>query len=105
MANRLVRLGVFASLALPAPARAQADSGVPIPRALSYHFASRVLGESRVIDVALPAGYEHLVVLKGKIQPDGTLLVAREPRGWVPRGPGSELRRTERFRKDGNKHN
>jgi hypothetical protein len=209
MTNRLVRLAVFASLALPAAAFAQADSGVPIPCAISYHFASRVLGESRVIDVALPVGYERdsaahcpvlivldtpsaacsrstpspigpscspahrptareaaqfvgrwvsvvqadthevvvrvagdtivvhdrlqfpngdwfeaddpvvqltadgtldwglpffrglaaLLVLRGKIQPDGTLLVTRESRGWVPRGPGGELRRTERFRK------
>jgi len=44
-------------------------------------------------------GLAALVVLKGKIQPDGTLLVTRESRGWVPRGPGGELKRTERFRK------
>jgi pimeloyl-ACP methyl ester carboxylesterase len=49
-------------------------------------------------------GLAALVVLKGKIQPDGTLLVTRESRGWVPRGPGGELMRTERFRKDGDKH-
>jgi hypothetical protein len=44
-------------------------------------------------------GLAALVVLKGKIQPDGTLLVTRESRGWVPRGPGGDLTRTERFRK------
>jgi uncharacterized protein len=44
-------------------------------------------------------GLAALVVLKGKIQPDGTLLVTRESRGWVPRGPGGDLTRTERFRR------
>lgn len=44
-------------------------------------------------------GLAALLVLKGKIQPDGTLLVTRESRGWVPRGPGGELTRTEKFRK------
>jgi predicted alpha/beta superfamily hydrolase len=76
MANHLVRLVVFAFFALPAAARAQADSGVPIPRAFSYRFTSRVLGESRVIDVALPSGYERdsaarypvLIVLDGEFE-------------------------------------
>ena len=44
-------------------------------------------------------GLAALVVLRGKIQPDGTLLVTREVRGWVPREPGPELNRTERFRR------
>jgi predicted alpha/beta superfamily hydrolase len=46
-------------------------------------------------------GLAALVVLRGKIQPDGTLVVTREVRGWVPRGPGPDLDRTERFRKVG----
>jgi predicted alpha/beta superfamily hydrolase len=85
MARRLVRLAVFASLTLPAAARAQTDSGVPIPRAISYHFASRVLGESRVIDVALPVGYERdtaarypiLVVLDGEFEQEIAASIAR----------------------------
>jgi hypothetical protein len=44
-------------------------------------------------------GLAALVVLRGKIQPDGTMLVTREVRGWVPRGPGSDLNRVERFRR------
>ena len=44
-------------------------------------------------------GIAALVVLRGKIQPDGTMLVTREVRGWVPRGPGPDLNRTERFRR------
>ena len=44
-------------------------------------------------------GLAALVVLRGKIQSDGTMLVSREVRGWVPRGPGPELNRTERFRR------
>jgi predicted alpha/beta superfamily hydrolase len=44
-------------------------------------------------------GLAALVVLRGKIQPDGTMQVTREVRGWVPRGPGPELNRVERFRR------
>lgn len=44
-------------------------------------------------------GLAALLVLRGDIQPDGTMLVTREVRGWVPRGPGPELNRTERFRR------
>jgi predicted alpha/beta superfamily hydrolase len=44
-------------------------------------------------------GLAALVVLRGKIEPDGTMVVTREVRGWVPRGPGPELNRTERFRR------
>ena len=44
-------------------------------------------------------GLAALIVLRGKLQPDGTMVVTREVRGWVPRGPGPELNRTERFRR------
>ena len=44
-------------------------------------------------------GLAALLVLRGKIEPDGTLTVTREVRGWVPRGPGPELSRTERLRR------
>ena len=46
-------------------------------------------------------GLAALVVLRGKIQEDGTMVVTREVRGWVPRGPGADLNRTERFRRVG----
>jgi hypothetical protein len=44
-------------------------------------------------------GLAALLVLKGRINPDGTMTVTREVRGWVPRGPGGDLARTGRFRK------
>lgn len=44
-------------------------------------------------------GLAALVVLMGKVQGDGTMTVTREPRGWVPRQNGPDMRRTERFRK------
>src|SRR5262249_28967196 len=44
-------------------------------------------------------GLAALVVLRGKIDTDGTMVVTREVRGWVPRGPGSDLNRTERLRR------
>ena len=85
MPSQLVRLVASAIFLLPALAAAQADSGVPIARATSYHFASRVLGETRVIDVALPAGYERdsaarypvLVVLDGEFEHEIAASIAR----------------------------
>ena len=44
-------------------------------------------------------GIAALVVLRGKIESDGTMVVTRQVRGWVPRGPGPDLNRTERFRR------
>jgi hypothetical protein len=44
-------------------------------------------------------GLAALLILRGKIQPDGTMRVTREVRGWVPVGPGPELTRVEVFRK------
>ena len=44
-------------------------------------------------------GLAALVVLRGKVDADGTMVVTREVRGWVPRGPGPELNRTERMRR------
>ena len=45
-------------------------------------------------------GVPALLVLKGKLQPDGTLRVTREPRGWVPRGPGGDMNRTTVFKRE-----
>ncbi len=45
-------------------------------------------------------GIPALLVLRGELQPDGTLRVTREPRGWVPRGPGL-TREAELFRRVG----
>jgi len=44
-------------------------------------------------------GIAALVVLRGKIESDGTMVVTRQVRGWVPRGSGPELNRTERLRR------
>jgi uncharacterized protein len=44
-------------------------------------------------------GLAALVVLRGKIESDGTMAVTRQVRGWVPRGSGPDLNRTERFRR------
>jgi predicted alpha/beta superfamily hydrolase len=44
-------------------------------------------------------GIAALVVLRGKIESDGTMTVTRQVRGWVPRGPGPDLNRTDRFRR------
>ena len=55
-----------------------------------------------VLEWGLPffRGIAALVVLRGRIEADGTMVVTREVRGWVPRGPpGPDLNRTERFRR------
>lgn len=43
-------------------------------------------------------GIAALLVLKGELLPDGTMRVTREPRGWVPRGPGN-MKQVEIFRR------
>jgi pimeloyl-ACP methyl ester carboxylesterase len=52
-----------------------------------------------VLEWGLPwfRGLAALLVLKGQIQPDGTMRVTREPRGWVPRGPSDDMYRTDVF--------
>jgi hypothetical protein len=42
-------------------------------------------------------GLAALVVLRGRVLEDEAMTVTREVRGWVPRGPGPELKRTERL--------
>jgi pimeloyl-ACP methyl ester carboxylesterase len=44
-------------------------------------------------------GIAALMVMQGKLQPDGTMRVTRQVRGWVPRGPGGDLTRVEHFRR------
>jgi len=44
-------------------------------------------------------GVAALLVLRGTIEPDGTMTVTREVRGWVPRGPTGDMLRSERFRR------
>jgi hypothetical protein len=46
-------------------------------------------------------GLAALLVLRGRMNNDGTMTVSREVRGWVPQGPGPDLTRTERFRRMG----
>lgn len=69
-------LVLIAGLVLPAVCGAQADSGRPVEIGRSFRIQSRSLGEQRVIDVALPAGYAAdtgrrypvLVVLDGDFE-------------------------------------
>ncbi len=44
-------------------------------------------------------GIAALVVLRGRVLEDGTMTATREVRGWVPRGPGPDVNRTERFQR------
>lgn len=44
-------------------------------------------------------GIAALLVLRGRVQEDGTMTVTREVRGWVPRGPTGDMLRIERFRR------
>jgi len=44
-------------------------------------------------------GVAALLVLRGALEPDGTMTVTREVRGWVPRGPIGQMLRTEEFRR------
>jgi len=59
------------------------------------------LTNAGVLEWGLPwfRGVAALLVLKGELQPNGTLKVTREPRGWVPRGPGDDMHLTEIFRR------
>jgi len=40
-------------------------------------------------------GIAALLVLRGQLQPDGTMAVMREVRGWVPKGPTGDMLRPE----------
>jgi hypothetical protein len=40
------------------------------------------------------------VVLKARVQEDGTMAVTREPRGWVPHQSAPDMTRTQRFRRE-----
>jgi hypothetical protein len=44
-------------------------------------------------------GLAALLILQGKIQPDGTMRVTQQVRGWVPIGPGPDLTRVETYRR------
>jgi len=44
-------------------------------------------------------GLAALVVLRGKIETDGTMTITREVRGWIPRGPSADFTRTETLRR------
>lgn len=44
-------------------------------------------------------GIAGLLVLQGRVLPDGTMTVTREVRGWVPRGPAGDMLKTEHFRR------
>jgi predicted alpha/beta superfamily hydrolase len=44
-------------------------------------------------------GLAALLILRGRVQPDGTMRVTRQVRGWVPLGPGPDLTRVETYRR------
>ena len=44
-------------------------------------------------------GLAALLILQGKIQPDGSMRVTRQVRGWVPLGPGPDLAEVETYRR------
>lgn len=44
-------------------------------------------------------GIAALLVLRGRVMEDGTMVVTRQVRGWVPRGPGGDFGRVDRFRR------
>lgn len=77
-------LGLIALLA-PAGTRAQVDPGTPVISARTYHLTSTALGETRSIEVSLPAGYDAspgvrypvLVVLDGEFEGTPAAAVAR----------------------------
>jgi len=54
-----------------------------------------------VLEWGLPVfrGLAALLVLQGKVQSDGSMVVTREVRGWVPVGPGPDLKQREVFRR------
>jgi len=71
-------------LLLPAPVRAQADSGTPVVTAQTYTLRSTALGEPRAVEVSLPAGYDGgstrypvLYVLDGETTSTPAAAVAR----------------------------
>ena len=44
-------------------------------------------------------GIAALLVLHAHLEPDGTMTVTRQVRGWIPRGPTGSMLRTERLRR------
>lgn len=46
-------------------------------------------------------GLAELVVLKGRIQEDGSMVVTRESRGWLPQENEPDMTRTQKFRREG----
>jgi predicted alpha/beta superfamily hydrolase len=77
-------LGLLA-LALSTDCPAQEDAGTPLVTGHSYRLDSAVLGESRVLEVALPAGYETnvsqrypvLFVLDGEVESAPAVAITR----------------------------
>lgn len=61
------------------------------------------LTPSGTLEWGLPwfQGLAALLVLKGEVQPDGTMKITREARGWVPRGPADGMMRAETMRRVG----
>ena len=85
MRTALGLTGSLVALTLPSATRGQAGAGTPLEIGRSFRIESRVLGETRVIDVALPRGYESnsaerypvLVVLDGEFEHEVAATIAR----------------------------
>lgn len=99
--------GLMAS-AMPTAATAQADPGIPLVAGHSYRLRSFALGEERVIEVALPAGYNEnrsrrfpvLYVLDGEVESPAAVAITRfyAAMGQLPPMIVVGIRNTERSR-------
>ena len=76
---------------VPFPGDAPFDADDPVVR----------LTADGTLEWGLPwfRGLAALLVLKARIESDGTMVVTREPRGWVPLQAGPNMLRTERFKR------
>jgi len=101
-------LALLFGLAIPVTAAAQSDTGTPVITARSHTLHSERLGESRVVDVALPPGYDAnlsqhypvLYVLDGEIEGQAAIAVTRfyASTGQLPPMIVVAVRNTQRTR-------
>jgi len=102
-----VLLTLLLATAWATAARGQADSGVPLERGRTYKFRSAVLGETRTLDISLPAGYgadtalryPTLYVLDGSFEQEMAAGIARyyADAGMIPPMIVVGIRNTDRL--------
>jgi predicted alpha/beta superfamily hydrolase len=125
--SRLIPLVIPSKRPSPADAARFIGRWVSVDDELSHEIVVRAAGDTIVVHdrVRFPGGIDEgdhqviqvtsdgtlewglpwfrnlpaLLVLRGTIQSDGSMRVKREPRGWVPRGPGGDFTREALFRK------